>query len=137
MSFPKRLVRAMEMRGVTKEQLALATGMAAETIRGYMLGTRRQKAFELLARLARSLDVSADWLLGLTDEEPEWSVKRQAAHATRMDDLAQIMQSSRYITHDPLPDEGGQAERAHAPSEHAPRPESDDPPMTNKKGGEI
>lgn len=62
---------AMERRMMRREHLALVTGKAAGTIYQWELGIRKPSILDL-AQVARALDVSTDWLLGITDEEPHW-----------------------------------------------------------------
>ena len=67
--FQERLLLARRRAGVSQGQLAKRTEMYASDIskmeRGRMLPTAPR-----LRRLAEALDVSADYLLGLTDDQP-------------------------------------------------------------------
>lgn len=66
-TFGNRL-REMRMRnGYTQPQLASEIKVALRTYQCYEQGTRRP-SFDLLVSLCKILNVSADYLLGLTDE---------------------------------------------------------------------
>lgn len=66
--FGLRLRRIMLMRDKTNYELANALYVTPSTISGYRNG-RRSPDVEQLALLARELDVSADYLLGLSDDD--------------------------------------------------------------------
>ena len=65
-TFAARLRAARERRGVTAAHLASLTGIAAANISHYEAGQRLPGADNLRA-LALMLDISADYLLGLSD----------------------------------------------------------------------
>lgn len=67
MEFGKRLRLARVNKGLTQPQLASAVGVALRSYQFYEQG-RRRPSYELLVKLAIELNVSIDWLLGLSDE---------------------------------------------------------------------
>ena len=74
LQFRSRLAEAMAARKMSQADLARRTGVDRSTISALLQpGTRLPNA-QLAADCARSLGISADWLLGLSgrgDEEPE------------------------------------------------------------------
>jgi transcriptional regulator with XRE-family HTH domain len=64
--FAQRLRRAREIRKMTQREIAERTGLPPSLISHFENGTRCP-AFENLRRLALSLEVSADYLLGLSE----------------------------------------------------------------------
>jgi repressor LexA len=62
-----RLREVREQRGLTQKDLAERTGLAANSVYRYETG-ENDPAGDILARLARELDVSSDYLLGLVDD---------------------------------------------------------------------
>lgn len=67
--FGKRLRQARTLRGYTLQRSADAVHVALRTYQNYEAGDRFPSPDALIA-LARTFDVSTDWLLGLTDEAP-------------------------------------------------------------------
>ena len=63
-----RAVRCFE--GLTQEQMATRMGVCFATISHYETG-RRKPSLDFLARFARSLDVSTDYLLGSRACDPQ------------------------------------------------------------------
>ena len=61
-----RLQFAMEVRGYTQSQLAERVFVTRTTITGYCNGYRTPNC-NLLRRMAIELDISTDYLLGLSD----------------------------------------------------------------------
>lgn len=55
------------LRGMTQPEVAQSVGIALRTYQKYEQGAR-SPSFELLADLCRKLDVSSDYLIGLSDE---------------------------------------------------------------------
>lgn len=68
MEFNVRLGNLIEESNVTQRQLAFDLHIASSTINGYISGYR-EPDFAMLIRLAAYFDVSADYLLGLSDEK--------------------------------------------------------------------
>lgn len=64
--FGKRLDSVMRQKGISNQELAHKMFVAASTISGYRTG-RRSPDVVSLARMADILQVSADYLIGLTD----------------------------------------------------------------------
>lgn len=65
-TLPRRLRMAMVVREMNGADLMRATTMGAGQISNYLNGHQDPRGTQLVA-LARALDVSADFLLGLTD----------------------------------------------------------------------
>ena len=83
----QRLRKLREELGLTQDELAEKIGVAVLQINRYEQHNSQPKA-ELVARMAQALDVSADYLLGLTDDpapaglsKGELSAKERAAIA--------------------------------------------------------
>jgi len=67
--FRNRLQKAMEFKGDTQSSLARKTGADRSTLSQILAGTTpRLPNGQLVAQCANSLGVSADWLLGLSDQ---------------------------------------------------------------------
>lgn len=67
MIFRERLRGLRNRRGITQNTAAEKIGLTGTGYRNYELGTRRP-TFEILSQLADFYDVSADYLLGRSDE---------------------------------------------------------------------
>ncbi|MCI7323078.1 MAG: helix-turn-helix domain-containing protein [Lachnospiraceae bacterium] len=65
--FGDRLGKIMYLRDVSNHTLASQLCLSASTISGYRTG-RRSPTVTDLAEISRFLNVSADYLVGLTDE---------------------------------------------------------------------
>lgn len=68
-TFPQRLKEALDEEGWTIYDLIFHSGLHESTIQAYMAG--RVPKVENLAIIARTLDESADWLLGIFDKPRE------------------------------------------------------------------
>jgi transcriptional regulator with XRE-family HTH domain len=67
--FRNRLQKAMDLKGDTQSSLARNTGADRSTLSQILAGTTpRLPNGQLVAQCANSLGVSADWLLGLSDQ---------------------------------------------------------------------
>lgn len=66
-TFGHRLRKARMLRGYTQPEVAQSVGIALRTYQKYEQGTR-SPSFDLLADLCRRLEVSSDYLIGLSDE---------------------------------------------------------------------
>ena len=67
--FRTRLQQAMLLSGETQSSLARKTGADRSTLSQILAGTTaRLPNGQLVAQCAKSLGVSADWLLGLSDQ---------------------------------------------------------------------
>jgi len=64
------LVEARENLRWSQSDLAKATGLQPAAISHFETGNRRPSAHNII-RLALALHVSADWLLGLSDDNPQ------------------------------------------------------------------
>lgn len=65
--FSERLKESIQDRGITQRMLATLTGTTEVSISRWANGSRLPNA-DALYRLCKALDVSADYLLGLSDE---------------------------------------------------------------------
>lgn len=65
--FAERLQEARKRKGLKQKEVSEHLNIAWRTYQNYETGERRPN-FETLAALADLLDVSADYLLGRTDE---------------------------------------------------------------------
>ena len=70
-AFAVRLRRAREKTGLTQQQVATAIGLANYNSYQYWERAQRWPSAEYLASLCRTLEVSADVLLGLRNEVPQ------------------------------------------------------------------
>lgn len=68
MDFNIRLENLLEENNLTQKQLSIDLDIAVSTVNGYVK-KNREPDFEMLSRLARYFDVSADYLLGLSDDK--------------------------------------------------------------------
>lgn len=66
-TFPRRLRMALAARDMTSADLMRATALGAGQISNYLNGYQEPGATRI-AQMAQALDVSADFLLGLTDK---------------------------------------------------------------------
>lgn len=83
--FRERLRQLRTSRGISQNRLAVELGITNTGYKNYEYGTRRP-TFEILPKLATYFGVSADYLLGRTDEPrllsaSEWEVFRAAEQA--------------------------------------------------------
>lgn len=60
----ERLQQALRFRNITQKELAERIGVNEVTMSRYVKGTRTPNA-NIIIRVCRELNVSADWLLGL------------------------------------------------------------------------
>lgn len=65
---PTRIRAIMDKRKIKQKDLADKTGIARQSIGYYADGSNIPNA-EVLAKIAKALDVSSDYLLGLSDDE--------------------------------------------------------------------
>lgn len=73
----QRLTLAREVRGMSRSDLAAATGISVVSIGFYERG-ELDPGTSALVKLCRALDVSADFLLGLTDDYHELLPREEA-----------------------------------------------------------
>ena len=65
--FAERLKKLRDTEGQTQDQLGKAVGLSRESVSKYETGTREPDV-EAIASIARHFKVSADYILGITDE---------------------------------------------------------------------
>lgn len=65
--FPGRLRKARDLRGLSQADLAERSGLPATSISHFEAGSRKP-SFDNLRRLADTLEVTADYLLGRVEE---------------------------------------------------------------------
>lgn len=65
--FGKILKQLLDDRGISQKWLADAADTKEATISRYVTGVNKSSRLDILVNIARSLDVSTDYLLGLTD----------------------------------------------------------------------
>ncbi|QKO20908.1 helix-turn-helix domain-containing protein [Rhodoferax sp. BAB1] len=82
--FPSRLKSARELRGMSQQALAIATGLPATSISHFESGSRKP-SFDNLRLLSDKLNVSADFLLGRAITPEQTAVPDQLArHASKL-----------------------------------------------------
>ena len=64
--FSDRLVSLMRQKGITQKQLSTQTNITPSAMSYYANGSRTPSG-EILAKIAKALGTSADYLLGITD----------------------------------------------------------------------
>ena len=97
--FPTRLRTARDNRGFTQAELATQAGLPATTISHFEAGTRKP-SFDNLRRLSRTLNVSSDYLMGMTDsQEATGAASRIARHLTNAskEDIAFLEQMAQTL----------------------------------------
>ena len=62
-----RLKRAIAIRGYKQRDLAEKLGMTDATLSRYVRGNREPRG-DIICKIAETLNVSAEWLLGLSDK---------------------------------------------------------------------
>lgn len=65
----QRLREARMVRGFTQPEMSKRLRLSLRTYQKYEEGSRNPQ-LDTLAEIARTLDVTTDWLLGLSDEAP-------------------------------------------------------------------
>lgn len=70
-AFGSRLDHIMSAKSITNRDFATQLALSASTISGYRIG-RRSPNVDELARIAAALQVSSDYLIGLTEAETEF-----------------------------------------------------------------
>lgn len=65
--FGNRLVHAMEIRNMKQKELAKATGVTEATVSRYV-NEKRRPDIDFIRDIVRVLNVSADYLLGFTND---------------------------------------------------------------------
>ena len=72
LTFGERIHLLRRRRNLTQPALGKAVGVSAGTIFRVEKGEFSDLKGQTIARLARTLQVRADYLLGLTDDNSEW-----------------------------------------------------------------
>ena len=73
----KRIVSLREEKGETQQELANAIGITRQSLSRYEIAARTVSV-EVLGALAQHFNVSADYLLGLSDRQPSDLAERTA-----------------------------------------------------------
>ena len=88
MEFKDRLRAARLKKGLTQDQLATKLGVAKSTLTGYEKGNREPDVFKIKS-LVKILDVDADYLLGLKDDnsvtEIFTNIEQKISHLEKSD----------------------------------------------------
>ena len=64
--FAERLRETRNQNGISQSQFSTLLGVKQNTVSNWELGIR-QPDFDMLMKISKTLDVSADYLLGLSD----------------------------------------------------------------------
>lgn len=101
-----RLRQIREKRELTQDELAARAGFGQSQINKYENG-KTDPTSDVLARLAHELEVSSDWLLGLTDSPSDFlkesdltPAERKLLSAWRRGDFKELM---RLASENPTP----------------------------------
>ncbi|MEW6082241.1 MAG: helix-turn-helix transcriptional regulator [Bacillota bacterium] len=98
--FAERLRQTRISRGLTQERLASFLGVSRSTVAGYEAPSKeREPDFAFLSKLAEILDVTSDYLLGLSDD-PAAGKKRASMAADRPDPLSDLPEEARKSVED-------------------------------------
>ena len=81
MQIGERIQQRREQLGLTQEELAEASGLRQSIISRLERGTRKNPGADTVRRLAKTLGVTADWLIGMY--EPEAQTNEAAPAPTR------------------------------------------------------
>ena len=65
--FSQRIELLRAEQGISKQRFAMYVGTSSSVVSWWTVG-RNSPSVYLIFQIARAFDVSADWLLGLTDE---------------------------------------------------------------------
>lgn len=66
--FRERLTQLLQEKGLRAAELARRVGVSETTISKYLNKENKKYAFDIVLRIAQVLDVSPEWLGGMTDE---------------------------------------------------------------------
>ena len=83
--FCQRLAEAMELRGMNQPELAKALGTTRQTVNNYVLGNTFPKP-DVLATIARTLRVSSDYLIGVSNSHSADISTREICDRTGLTD---------------------------------------------------
>lgn len=97
--FPTRLREMMDVRGMIQSQLAKAVGIQRQTISNYALGQSAPDC-EILPKIAAALNVSSDYLIGLSDiKNPSLGVREICNYTGLSEDAVEVLH---YISSRPV-----------------------------------
>lgn len=82
MSFGKRLLEARKRKGISQEDMAVRLGTKGPAIGRYERDEMKPSV-ELAAKMAAMLDVSLDYLAGLTDVQPDKELAERIMEVAR------------------------------------------------------
>ena len=91
--FPTRLREAMDAAGMNQNKLAKAIRVRRQTISNYTLGQSAPDC-EMLAKIAIALNVSTDYLVGLTDIKSQSVEIKQICEYTGLSEQSVVILSS-------------------------------------------
>jgi transcriptional regulator with XRE-family HTH domain len=92
--FKQRLVIAREMRGISQLELARRAGIPQSSVSQFETGMRKP-SFDNLRRMATTLEVSTDYLLGRVDE-PHLAAEADSLYR----DAQNLTDANRKLAHD-------------------------------------
>lgn len=92
--FKQRLVAAREMRGISQLELARRAGIPQSSVSQFETGGRKP-SFDNLRRMATTLEVSTDYLLGRVDQP---HLAAEADHLYR--DAKNLTDANRKLAHE-------------------------------------
>ncbi len=79
--FGNRLKQTLDERGISQKWLADAADTKEATISRYINGVNKSSRIDILAKIATALNVTTDYLLGLSDnpsrDKPEYSAEER------------------------------------------------------------
>ena len=88
-NFKKRVKDIMQNKGLKQSDLAKMTGIAEATISRYCNG-RRTPNIKALVKIAKILNVSTDYLLGIKDDNGKWIPCSERLPENKMNVIAQF-----------------------------------------------
>ena len=78
MHIGQRIQRRRQQLGWTQEDLARESGVPQSAISRIEKGQRKNPGADVIRRLARSLGVTSDWLIGMYEEDEEAELTEMA-----------------------------------------------------------
>ena len=75
--FKDRFAQLRKEMGLTQEQIAFKLGVSKGTVGNYETGEREPRDLETLEDIADFFNVEIDYLVGRTNERPEFSLEEQ------------------------------------------------------------
>lgn len=95
--FGKRLRAMREEREITQEELGSKAQISAVMVSHFETGRRQSPSIENLIKLANAMEVSADYLLGRTDDKNPTASPLEAVF--RSDDWAKTEERMQFLKH--------------------------------------